>query len=101
MKMFDKHYATSEVAETVPLDIQLLLWTLIERRKEDKKEVDYLQVFNLSIIVVNGRKSQRILHSQEQPKISFIGDFQVFEPINAKFWVVDSGDGILMYPEQY
>lgn len=53
-------YSTSEIATDIPLDLQLLLWGLIDQLQTEK---DYLQVFDLSMT----DQGQRIVHSQEQP----------------------------------
>lgn len=52
-------YSTSEISSDLPLDLQLLLWGLIDQLEKR----DYLQVFDLSLT----DQGQRIVHSQEQP----------------------------------
>ena len=56
----NERYMTRGIAETVHPEIVLLLWNLIDRLKEKGVELDYLQVFKLSIL--NGE--QIILHRQ-------------------------------------
>ena len=46
------------------LDIQLLLWAMIDKRKQAEIEVDYLQVFELSIISKDGVTVQKVIHRQ-------------------------------------
>jgi len=44
-----KRYATRRIADKVGLDIQMVLWSMIDQRKAKGVQVDYLQVFQLSI----------------------------------------------------
>ena len=53
-------YLTRGIDAEIPVEIQLFLWTAIDKMPEPK---DYLQVFNLS--AVNGL--QVIDHTSEQP----------------------------------
>ncbi|EGT4206258.1 DUF960 family protein [Clostridioides difficile] len=41
---------TIGVKENISLDKQLFIWNEIEERINSKEKIDYLQVFNLSII---------------------------------------------------
>ena len=49
---------TSGIVEKVPLELQMIMWDMIDTMDEQK---DYLQVFDLS--EENGK--QKIVHSQE------------------------------------
>lgn len=51
--------ATRGIANEVGLDIQLTLWTIIDKRKETGIEVDYLQVFELSVNSKDGVSVQK------------------------------------------
>ena len=53
-----KRFVTSGIAEKVPLELQMIMWDMIDTMDEPK---DYLQVFDLS--EENGK--QKIVHSQE------------------------------------
>ncbi|HBF8686549.1 DUF960 domain-containing protein [Clostridioides difficile] len=46
----ENKFMTIGVKENVSLDIQLFMWNEIEERINSKEQIDYLQVFNLSII---------------------------------------------------
>lgn len=49
-KMFDvPRYTTRNVAEKVGLELQLALWAAIDLRVQQGQELDYLQVFELSV----------------------------------------------------
>ncbi len=54
-----KRFVTSGIAEKVPLELQVIMWNMIDTMDEPK---DYLQVFYL--LEENGK--QKIVHSQEQ-----------------------------------
>ena len=58
-----KRYLTRGVDLTIPLELQIFMWSCIDNIKVEK---DYLQVFNLS--VVNG--IQRVEHKQRSSQIS-------------------------------
>lgn len=62
-----KRYATRGIATEVGLDIQLTLWSMIDKRKKTGIEVDYLQVFELSINSKGGISVQKVIHRQECP----------------------------------
>ncbi|MDU2156821.1 DUF960 family protein [Clostridium sp.] len=87
--MFDKEnrYITRGINEKIDLQLQILLWSLVDDLKVEK---DYLQVFKLSRVgdVIN------IEHIQDVPKYkSFIKvnakDLEFKEEI--KIYVIDSG----------
>lgn len=101
--MFKRKLATRSVSEEIPLEIQVLLWRLIDGMKNEHIQVDYLQVFELSIETAMGDVFQKIVHSQEQPPYKNEMLFNVYRPINTRLWAVDSGDdnGVLMYPSEY
>lgn len=58
-------YITRGIQSTLPFEIQLLLWNMIDVMNVEKK--DYLQVFKFKIIDKNDHVVQ-IEHSQEEPK---------------------------------
>lgn len=45
----------------------MLLWSLIDKRKETGMELDYLQIFELSIVRKNEHGLQNVIHRQEYP----------------------------------
>ena len=67
--MFDNgsRYITRGVGNRIPLDIQIFIWQLIEDLKDTVGEVDYLQVFDISI-ADETEETVRIIHSQEVPQ---------------------------------
>ncbi len=79
-------YLTRGVDAEIPLEIQLFLWSAIDRMPEER---DYLQVFKLSD--VNGL--QTIEHSAEQPGFHMTYILaEVEKPVTAKIYVIDSVD---------
>lgn len=93
--MFNKDkYITSHANETLPLVLQVAMWENINKRRENKVQLDYLQVFELSIENKEGRLIQLIKHSQEQPKKTetYRVECDGFEPIQDKVFVIDDGD---------
>ena len=63
----DKKYITIGIKEQIGIDIQLFMWNEIEKRINLKKELDYLQVFNISIINED-KRIVKIEHTQEVPE---------------------------------
>ena len=63
----DKKYMTIGIKEQIGIDIQLFMWNEIEERINAEKQVDYLQVFNISIIDKD-KGIVKIEHSQEIPE---------------------------------
>lgn len=100
--MFNNKYTTKTIASEVNLDIQLILWSMIDTWKAQDKKLDYLQVFELSIEHINGKPVQRVVHHQEIPALKHEMLFRVLEPVDATIWVVDDVEGaVMMYPEEY
>ena len=65
-----KRYATRGIATEVGLEIQLILWAMIDGRKKKGVQVDYLQVFELSFARRDGILVQKVIHRQECPPAS-------------------------------
>ena len=63
----DKKYMTIGIKENLGIDIQLFIWSEIEKRINLKEDVDYLQVFNIKI-VDDINDIVEIEHTQEIPK---------------------------------
>ena len=66
----DKKYITIGIKEQIGIDIQLFMWNEIEKRINLKKELDYLQVFNISII-----DKETVLAAAEEMQIDGIMSF--------------------------
>lgn len=99
----NKRYMTREVSETLGLELQLILWGLIDSLMASGQEVDYLQVFECKLVKdARGRKIQAITHRQEVPEYSRTHYYLVDRPINGKLFAIDSnGYSTLMFDREY
>lgn len=98
----ENKFITIGVKENISLDIQLFMWNEIEKRINLKGQVDYLQIFNLTIIdEVLG--IVEIEHTQEIPEyrnISIIKSKGV--RINLKIYVIiESEYATMMLASEY
>lgn len=96
--MFDKdRYLTRGVSKEIPLEIQILLWSMIGEIKIKK---DYLQVFEIEPIK---NSLLKIEHRQEVPKYKK-EHVAVNTGINskAKIFVIDDGEySTMMLSSEY
>lgn len=76
-------YLTHGIQCTSSAWLVILLWSLIDRIPNDKR--DYLQLFRLTR--ANG--NQHIVHTQEQPPYSYEMDVPCNDAVNAKIFVID------------
>jgi hypothetical protein len=85
------------VADTIPLEVQMFLWSLLDNLIA-KIELDNLHVFELS--KEGGR--QKIIHSQEVPEYQMVYQFNnVVRPLKNKLYVIDDGEYCTMLlPEE-
>ena len=89
--MFNKEnrYITNGVRRELPIEVILLIYNEIDELISSKKELDYLQVFNISVIDRDSGLIE-IEHSQEvllYKKTMFINNKEVKEDI--KIFVLD------------
>lgn len=96
--MFDKdRYLTKDVSKKIPLEIQILLWSMISEIKIKK---DYLQVFEIEPIKNNLLK---IEHRQEVPK--YKKELVVVNTginFKVKIFVIDDGEySTMMLSDEY
>ena len=98
----DNRYVTRGVNEEVDIRLQLIMWSMIDKLKDEESvELDYLQVFKLrkegNKIVIN--------QSQEVPEYSCtyeieLEDIQIDDEI--KVYVIDSGEySTMLFPSEY
>ena len=76
-------YLTRGIQYTLPAWLVILLWSLIDRIPDDRR--DYLQVFRLTRTAAG----QHIAHSQEQPPCSYEMDVPCGDAVSAKIYVID------------
>lgn len=88
--MFDgKKYITRGISETIPLEIQIILWDMVLSMQVTK---DYLQIFELS----TNENILTVKHFQEVPPYEKNYKFIFLEPINEKIYIIDDGDYSIM-----
>ena len=91
-----KRYITNGIENEIPIELQFVMWDLIDELRNSKQKLDYLQIFTLRPVYENGVEMQEIVHKQEQPwrkkKITVESD----SPISAKIFVIDDTTHITM-----
>lgn len=100
--MFDSsRYVTQGIAEQVGLDLQFMLWQLIDTKRK-QQDLDYLQVFELSVLSLAGRTVQKVVHRQEQPEFEDIHYLTPDSLLTKTIWVIDSGTyATMLFPSEY
>ena len=96
----NNRYVTRSVNDTVPIETQFFLWSLIDDQVQNGNTLDYFQKFELKATA----KGQMILHSQEVPQWSQVTVMAVPSEccITETIWVIDSGDyQTMLFPEDY
>lgn len=92
-------YLTRGINDSVAPELQLCMWHMIDMMNVEK---DYLQVFELSIIEIDGINVQHIHHFQEVPPFSQDIDLIIDNPITSKIYVIDDGDhSTMLLTEEY
>ena len=82
--MFDnQRFLTRGVDAEIPPELQLFLWSCIDRLPEER---DYFQVFKLEAL----GEMQRISHTSEQPEYHMEYIIPSEKPITAKLYIIDS-----------
>ena len=98
----DNRYVTRGVNEEVDVRLQLIMWSMIDKLKDEESvELDYLQVFKIrkegNKVVIN--------QSQEVPEYSCtyeieLEDIHIDDEI--KLYVIDSGEySTMLFPSEY
>lgn len=101
--MFDsnrKRYMTREIANEIDMEVQILLWNLIDLQRRNNLELDYLQIFQLT--EQDGK--QQIIHLQEVPerKKEYLIKLDYTLPINNTIWCVDDvTHQTMLFPSDY
>ena len=98
----DKRYVTRGVNEEVDVRLQLIMWSMIDKLKDEENvELDYLQVFRIR----KEGKNIVISQSQEVPEYSCtyeieLEDIQIDDEI--KLYVIESGEySTMLFPSEY
>ncbi|AXU29195.1 TPA: DUF960 family protein [Clostridioides difficile] len=102
--MFSKEnrYITNGVRRELPIEVILLIFNEIDELIVSEKEIDYLQVFNISVIDRDNGLIE-IEHSQEVPlykKSMFINNKEIKE--NIKVFVIDEeSHSVMLLASEY
>lgn len=94
--MFDnQRYLAKGVQVRILLELQLFMWSCIDRLPEER---DYFQVFKLKYL----DDIQRITHFSEQPEYRMEYIIPTDNPITAKVYVIDSEEySTMLLAEEY
>ena len=100
--MFDRDkYITRGVAQTIPPEVQFLLWGLIEQARS-RTTLDHLQIFKLKPVTVENVLLQQVVHEQEQPPYSNTVTFPCSSPVTSKVWAIDDVEhSTMLLPSEY
>ena len=81
----NQRYITKGVQMEIPLELQLFMWSCIDRMPEPK---DYLQIFTFESVSI----LQKIVHTSEQPEYCMNYFIPCGKPITAKIYIIDSDE---------
>lgn len=96
----NKRYMTRTINETIQIEIQKILWNLIDEQRKEDVELDYLQVFELKV----KDEKQHIIHRQEVPerRLEWVYQLQYTTPIERTIWCIDSESyQMMLLPNEY
>ncbi len=83
-------YITRGISTTIPENVQLALWSAIDKLVASGTSVDYLQVFKLETITVGNVQHLKVIHTQEVPEYKetyLVEDFNL--ALDCKVFVID------------
>ena len=91
----NQRYLTRGVLAEIPSELQLLMWSCIDRMPELK---DYLQIFTFESVGI----LQKIVHTSEQPEYCMNYFIPYSKPITAKVYIIDSDEySTMLLSEEY
>ncbi|MCT4509510.1 MAG: DUF960 domain-containing protein [Tepidibacter sp.] len=89
--MFEgEKYITRGVQSKISLELQIIMFQMIEDLKREGIEIDYLQVFRLKKITKNKEVIQVIEHTQEVPEYNRKIEVRIEKPVQEKVFVISS-----------
>jgi hypothetical protein len=98
----DSRYITCGVQKGIATELQVFMWNCINELRKLGKEMDYLQVFELTSEEGEDGLVQRIEHRQEIPEFRKTYVVLCEEPITAKIFVIDDGAySTMLLAEEY
>ena len=87
-----KRYITRGIQSDIPLLYQMVMFAAINELKVSEIDIDYLQIFQLSVQSIEGEDVQIINHRQEEPEYSEKLEMPIQDKgINEKVYVIDDG----------
>ncbi|HCV8615196.1 TPA: hypothetical protein OWT23_002601 [Staphylococcus aureus] len=98
-------YITRGINESIPLDLQILLWHMVEK-KDNQPHTDYLHIFKLQ----EDENILSITHEQEQPTYKLEYHYTNYEKnqnvLPKKVYVIREDDVdafyyVMLLPEEY
>ena len=81
----NQRYITRGVQSEIPIELQLFMWSCIDKLPEER---DYFQVFRLE----NFNGIQKITHFSEQPVYHMEYLIPTENPITSKVYIIDSDE---------
>jgi len=82
-------YITAGIQNEIPVELQIMMWDMIDEMRNLKQKLDYLQIFELKSVYENGSMMQEITHKQEQPWRKKKITIESNAPISTKIFVID------------
>ena len=82
-------YLTKGIQERIPLDLQILMWQMYDRCKEEMEKTDYLHVFQLKSLEGN-LLNQEIIHKQEIPEYERTYVIEVNQSVIEKIYIIEN-----------
>lgn len=84
-----ERYITSGIQAEVSLQLQLLLWELQTKLRQNHKEIDYLQVYTLEVLEDGEEGNQIIRHQSEVPEYEACYSLAIEKPVKKKIYIIE------------
>ncbi|MDB1678024.1 MULTISPECIES: DUF960 domain-containing protein [Enterococcus] len=96
-----QRYVTKGVMDSLPMELQVLCWNLIDENVQKQLPLDYLQIFEFSM----EKGHQKLVHRQEEPekrKEYLILPKLCLKSVSQKIWGINSVEyQTMLLPEEY
>lgn len=96
-------YATRGIAAELPPELQLSIWRMIDDLRRRQMPLDYLQVFRLDVVSIDGQTLQQITHTQEVPPYKNMVTVRIENPVGGRkvFCIDDETHSTMLFAEEY
>ena len=96
-------YATRGIAAELPPELQLSIWRMIDDLRRRQMPLDYLQVFRLDVVSIDGQTLQQITHTQEVPPYKNTVTVRIENPVGDRkiFCIDDETHSTMLFAEEY